>query len=358
MKSILSALSLLCIILMSGCQKKEFASPDQGRVISLKLSGVSTALLEFIYKDSVVATTQNSSEFVINTLLAVGDGAAKLEIRKKGSIDILQSQTILASPYNQNVSIYYDGDKLYDGLVKLGIKGYALSGELEFLSQGKVILSGTGVIDNSNNPAPILINKGEGQEVQVRKKGETAILFTKTIEASPSKQSLNFFFDGTSIVGNVQLDPPVDPKNMMIKAKFQTTFPNQFKGVDVDLVFYTRLTSAANTIIGTKMIPELLLKLPKDGSFNTLELPPLPGSNYIYSFDIVESGTYNLPYTSGSPLVVAGFTLKQNEGRYGILNFEAGKSKLLLLKDSRALVAATKSIYPSGAFTDLSQYFQ
>lgn len=358
MKSNFLILSLVGMVLMFGCQKKELADADQGRVINLKLTGVSTDLLEFIYKDSVVATTQNSSEFVINTLLAVDGGSAELGIRKKGSTTILQSQSISASPYNQNVSIYYDGAKLYDGLVRLGIKGYALSGELEFLSQGKVILSGTGVIDNSNNPAAILVNKDETAEVQVREKGGTEVLLTKTITADPLKQSLNFFFDGTSIVDNVQLDPPVNPQNMKIKVKFQTTFPNQFKGVDVDLVFYTRLASAANTIVGTRIFPELRFKLPKDGSFNSVELPPLPGPDYIYSFDVVESGTDNLPYTSGSPLVLAGFTLKPNEGRYGILNFEAGKSKLLLLKDARTLVVTGRSIYVSGAFTDLSQYFQ
>ena len=357
MKTNFLILSLLSLFLISGCQKKELASPDQSRVINLKLTGVSTEILEFIYKGSVVASTTNASQFVMTTLLAVDGEDAKLDIRKKGATGILQSQTISGSLYNQNVSVYYDGANLYDGLVELGIKGYALSGELEFLSQGKVILSGTGVIDRVSNPALILINKGETRDIQVRKKGETEILYTKTIEASPSRQSLNFFFDGTSLVGNVALDPPVNPQNMMIRAKFETKFPNQFKKVDVDIVFYA---NNQTTKVATKISPEIRFTLAKDGSFNSIELPPLPGTNYFYSFDIFEKGTNNVPYSSlTTPLIPSGFPFVANNGRFGVLNFEAGKSKLFLIKDkSNLITTAPRGSALSGELTDLSQYCQ
>lgn len=353
---------VMLIAFYTACNKKELASPDQGKVIKLTITGNSTEQLEFIYKDEVIATPKDPNNININTLLSVNGQDEELKIRRKGTTEILQSKKITNTPYAQNINIYYDGTKVYENAVTLLLKGYAISGELEFLIDGKLSGEGSAQIEKS---LTLPMDNNGTRELTIRKKGETAILFTKTIPASPARQQLVFFFDGTSIVDNVQLDPPANPQNMMIKARFQTTYPLQFKNVDIDLVFYTRLATAANTVVGTKMVPELRFKLPKDGSFQTLELPPLPGSNYIYSFDIVESGTTLDPYTSGSPLVLAGATIKPNEGRATTqylsdpIKFEAGKSKLLIITDQRTLVAASKSIYISGGkTTDLSQYFQ
>jgi len=350
------------VTLSLSCRKAELLQPEPAKIIQLSVTGSTNVELEYLYKDSIIATPP-AGGISLKTLLAVKDQNAVLKIRKKGTVEILLTRTITAAPFDQNVSIFYDGTKIYNSSVTLTIKGYAISGELEFLLDGNVISSGTDLVEKTLS---ILIDKGTTREFQIRKKGETAILLTKTIESTTPVQKISYLFDGTKIADNIKIDPPVNPANMMLTAKFQTAFPNQFKNVDVDLVFYTRLKTASNTTVGTKVSPELRFTLPKDGTFNSIELPPLPGPNYIYSFDIVEKGTNNLPYTSGSPLVLTGYTLKPNEGRitsafadYG-LNFQAGTSKLFLIIDAKTTVTSpTKSVYVSGGrLTDLSQYFQ
>lgn len=352
------------IALGLSCRKAELLQPEPPKVIQLSISGNTEVDLEYLYKDSVIADTKTGTTNSINikTLLTVKDQNATLKVRKKGTAEILLTKNITATPFDQSISIFYDGTKVYNNSISLAIKSYALSGELEFLLDGNLFTSGTGAI---NKVSSILIDKGTTREITIRKKGETAILLKKIIESTNAQQNIGFFFDGNKIVDNVKLDPPANPANMMISAKFETTFPIQFKGVDVDLVFYTRPSSAANTVVGTKVIPEIRFTLPKDGSLNSIELPALPGANYIYSFDIVEKGTNSYPYNSGTPLVINGYTLKPNEGRVTSafatdgFNFQAGKSKLFVITDARTSVAATKTIYVSGGrLTDLSQYFQ
>lgn len=370
MKANLLKLYMACVMLITlytACNKKELASPDQGKVVKLTIVGNSTEQLEFIYRNEVIAAPKDPGQIVINALLSVNGQDEELKIRKKGTTEILQSKKITNTPYAQNINIYYDGTKIYENAIILLLKGYAISGELEFLIDGKLSVEGSAQIEKS---LTLLMDNNGTRELTIRKKGETAILFTKTIGATPALQPLVFFFDGTNIVGNVQLDPPADPKNMMIKARFQTTFPNQFKNVDVDLVFYTRLLLSSNASVGTKITPEIRFTLPKDGSFNTIELPPLPGPEYIYSFDIYEKGTNIEPYNPGVPLTLTGYTIKPNEGRVtsayvdfpeNRLNFQAGKSKLLIITDSRtlAVVAGTRSVFISGGkVNDLSKYFQ
>jgi len=351
---LLSAIAALSL----SCRKAELLQPEPVKIIQLNVTGASNVELEYLYKDSVIASPP-AGGINVKTLLTVKDQQATLKVRKKGSTEILLTKTITAVPFDQNISIFYDGTKIYNTSVSLGIKGYALSGELEFLVDGNVFLSGTGKVDNLS---PILIDKGTTREITVRKKGETTILLTKTIESATPRQNINFFFDGIKIADNVKLDPPLNPANMAIKAKFETVFLPQFKNVDVDLVFYTRLkplSTAAYATAGTKVLPELRFTLLKDGSFNQIELPPLPDASYIYSFDIVEKGTNTVPYTTTSaPFVLATFPFKLNEGRYGEIIFEAGKSKLFVINDTKNALANTRSTYFSGKITDLSQYFQ
>lgn len=363
-------LVLFAVIGLSlSCSKTELLSPEPLKIVKLKILGTSEVDLEYLYKDSVIAESKiiNSNGINITTLITLKDEDGDLKVRKKGTSEILLTKTIASAPFDQNINIYYDGNKIYDNTISLGIKGFALSGELEFLLDGNVFLSSTGEL---NKVSSILIDKGTTREISIRKKGETAILLSKTIESATARQNIVYFFDGTKIVDNVKLDPPVNPSNMMISARFETIFPNQFKGVDVDLVFYTRLLSAGNTSVGTKVTPEIRFTLLKNGSFNSIELPPLPGPEYIYSFDIYEKGTNIEPYNPGSPLTITGYVIKPNEGRvtsayvnydYSRINFQAGKSKLLIITDSKtaAIVAGTKSIYVSGGVvTDLSKYFQ
>jgi hypothetical protein len=345
------------IALSLSCRKAELLQPEPAKIIQLTVTGASDVALEYLYKDSIIAAPPIGG-INVKTLLSVNDQNATLKVRKKGTSEILLTKTITAVPFDQNISIFYDGTKIYNNSVSLGIKGYALSGELEFLLDGNVFLSGTGIV---NKVSPILIDKGTTREITVRKKGETAILFTQTIESATTHQNIGFFFDGIKIVDNVKLTPPANPANMMISAKFETTFAPQFKNVDVDIVFYTRLkvlSTVSYAIAGTKVMPEVRVTLLKDGSFNQIELPPLPDAGYIYSFDIVEKGTNTVPYTTTSaPFVLAAFPFKPNEGRYGEITFETGKSKLLVINDTKNVLATTRSTYFSGKITDLSEYF-
>ncbi len=347
---------MLLFMLCVSCNKKELAVLDEGKVVKLTVKGNSTEQLEFIYKDEVIAETKTLPAFELNTLLSVDEKDAEIKIRKKGSTETLKSKLISASSYNQDLTVYYDGNKIYDNSVTLLIKGYALSGELELLVDGTMLLSGTGIIENGSGTV-ILMDKGMTRELQIRKKGESTALLTRTIEVLPARQPVSFFFDGKAIVDNVKLDPPADPANMMVKAKFETQWPANFKGVDVELVLYTKdpRTNAA----AVKTSPEIRFTLFKDGSFNSIELPPIP-ANYIYSYDIVEKGTDQVPYVNlAPPILTNGFPFAPNMGRYGELKFEAGKSKLILMRDSRNLVASpARATLLSGTGTDLSQYFQ
>ena len=360
MKSKFSTIAFSAIMLLSlslGCSKQELAQPDPGKVIKLLIIGASTEDLEFIYNDKIVAATLRPGQLSLEALLQVKESGPDLQVRKKGSAEILQQTKLAPVPYNQQVSIYYDGTKLYNGSTALTIKGYAISGELEFLMGSTVLYTGTGVI-NTTSPINIPIDKGTTREVTIRKKGETTVLATKTI-SSDAKQSLNFFFDGVNLVNNVKLELPANPANMFVSAKFETIFPLYFKNVDVDLVFFVKNT-ASGTVMKTS--PEIRLTIPT-GQFSKIELPPLPGPSpqYVYSFDIYEKGTNTVPYTTTTaPFINALFPFKQNEGLYGgTIAFEANKSMLLLIKDSRTLkTTLPRNSYLSGSIDDLSQYFQ
>jgi len=361
---------MLAVIGLSlSCSKVELLSPEPLKLVKLNITGTSEVDLEYLYKDSVIAESEimNSKGINLNMLITLNDQEGVLKIRKKGASEILLTKAIAATPFEQNINVYYDGNKIYNNTISLGIKGFALSGELEFLLDGVVFSSNSGAVDNVRT---ILINTGTTREISIRKKGETAFLLTKTIESATARQNIVYFFDGTKIVDNVKLDPPANPQNMMIKARFKTSFPLQFKNVDVDLVFYTRILTSPPINVGTKVTPEIRFTLQKEGSFNTIELPPLPGPEYVYSYDIYEKGTNIEPYNPGTPLTITGYTIKPNEGRVSSayinfqdtrIDFQAGQSKLLILTDGTrtGIVAGIKSTFISGGrVNDLSQYFQ
>lgn len=355
--------SILAVVLLLSlsCSKSELLESEPSRVIQFTLLGTSTVDLEYLYRDSVIATTNASNGgFNIKTLLSVKDSNTKLQVRKKGSTEIILSKDVMPAPFDQNVAIYYDGTKVYDQTISLLIKGYALTGELEFLLDGNVILSKSGAVDSRSS---ILIDKGTSREIQIRKKGETAILFSKNITSTEASQTLNFFFDGTNIVDNVKLKSPVNPANMHVSAKFQSIYTTivYYKPVDVDLVFYERNIA---TGVATKITPEIRFTLQANGSFNDIELPALTNpKDFVYSCDIVEKGTNNLPYTAAAtvaPYVLASFAYQPNAGRLGNpIVFEAGTSKLLTIGDGRFLKTTTPRFTSYGiTVTDLTQYFK
>jgi hypothetical protein len=347
----------LCIIsaalLLTSCTKQEVFRANS-RVVQLTIQGNTTEDLDYIYKDSIVGSTKAGGISVSLLLSVTGDNAGISIVRKSNS-DTLQQKPVTVAPYAQIMSIYYDGTNLYDSVVSVQLKGYALSGQLECKLDNQLLYTGTGTI---NTQVAIPINKNTSRTVKLFKAGDTEPLISKTIASSPARQTLSFFFDGSKIVENIQLTPPANPANMMVTAQFQTAYSIFFRNVDVDLVFYVKNTV---TSIAVKTNPEIRFTLPVSGSLRSIELPPLPAATgYVYSYDIFEKGTNTVPYNTATPgFASASFPFKENEGRYGDFNFEAGASKLWLIKDRKnTRTAAPKGTYFSGEITDLSKYFQ
>jgi hypothetical protein len=345
------------LLLLCACNKSELEDSNQTNVVNITVKGSTTGDLEFIYNDTVIATWLGPNQnpgFI--KLISVDSKSEEVKIREKGTSNILGTITILPSPFNQSFNVYYDGNTIYNNAVSYHIKGYALTGELEVLLDENVVLTGTGAITGDIN---IGIEKGQTRQIQVRQKGETMALITKTINSSPDTQSLAFFFDGASIVDNIQLNPPLNSENMAISAKFESTLPDIFKGVDVDIVFYIRTISTYETVLTS---PEIRLTLPADGSFSpTIDLPPLPNTtDYEYNFDIYEKGTSTVPYNTSS--LSALYPVKPNLGLRGQgFSFEAGSTKLYIIKDVMSKIyapAAKRATYFYGNVTDLSEYFK
>lgn len=345
-------------LLISSCKKAEPMETTSPQIVKVEITGNTTKDLEFVFKDSVIASGRaNGNNFGSSVLLNIAGEQAEIKVREKGASAILDTWTV-SSAFNQTFSIYYDGHAVYDGTVAYQIKGYAMAGELEFLLDGNVVAEGSLKIDRTVN---FLINKDVARELQVRVKGTTTSLITKQILASPATgQSMKFFFDGTNIVDNVALSPPLNPANMSITGQFKSVASGgTFKGTDVDLVFYIRNDAGIITIPN----PITRVKMPANGAFVTFELPPLPNQESFYTYDICEVGSDALPYTNFA--IAALYPPKLNKGKYGQLKFgdkyfEAGGSKLLLMQDANAIrttPAAEKGRYVYGKITDLSEYF-
>ena len=343
-------------LLTSSCKKQEPLLAEPPRVINLEFEGITTAVgIEVLYRDRIIFTVPASDDdFHTYLKIGVNEQGGELKIREQGATDFILTRPLKPSPYDQSISVYYDGNEIYNQMVTYDIKGYAMSGELEFLLDGKVVHEGSIKIAKS---LAVMINENSTRRLDVRKKGTTTILITKTIESSPATgQSLGFFFDGINMVDNVQVSPPANPTNMSITTQFKSTIIQPgpvFIPGNLDLVFFTR-NKTTNVIVKTS--PEIRIPLKSDGSFTTFELPPLPGTDFEYRFDIYQSGATTVPYdASAAPVKI----LEANQGRYGTsIVFAPGESKLFLINDNTQILRSPNRYVPYGQITDLSQYFQ
>ncbi|MDQ0640318.1 hypothetical protein QF042_003883 [Pedobacter sp. W3I1] len=143
------------ITLGLSCRKAELLQPEPAKIIQLTVTGTSDVALENLYKDSIIATPPVGG-INIKTFLSVKDQNATLKVRKQGTSEILLTKTITTVPFDQNISFFYDGTKVYNNAISLVVKGFALSSEIEFLLDGKLLSSGTSTI---NNTFFILIDK-------------------------------------------------------------------------------------------------------------------------------------------------------------------------------------------------------
>lgn len=355
MKQLLTIFLFISIALLHASCTKQEVLQSPSKVVKVIIQGNTTEDLEYIYKDSVVGSSLGINGGInLPLLLKLTGTNGNISIVKKSSKEVLQQKPVMNQPFEQTIQVFYDGTKLYDSLVVVNIKGYALSGKVNFMLDGKVVYSVTGAADQR---VAVLIDKNTPRTVTAVKDGDTQPLITKTIQSAPATQTLNFFFDGEKMVDNIQLTPPSNPAAMRITAKFQTTYPANFKGGDVDLVFYVKNTA---TSVAVKTDPEIRFTLPADGSLRSMELPPLPAATgYAYTCDIYAKGTTDEPYTKTTPFILAAFPFQKNLGLYGNFPFTAGASRLWLINDVKTLKTTTpRATYLSGGVTDLSIYFQ
>lgn len=359
--------AILLALAFNACKKQETFNTEIPQVIKLVIEGSTTNNLEFVFKDSIVASATGSfrREILLNT---AGINSPELYIREEGATEIISARPLNLTTFNQSMFVYYDNGNLYERLVRYTIKGYAQSGELEFLLDGNPILTGTLAI---NKTISILLKENEQRQLEVRKSGETTVFITDEIEPDVAEQSMVFFFDGTEVVDGIEIAPPQNPENMAVTAQFKTKYtdPNSTSlyfigGNEVDLVFYTRQKGYENQVRTTpenKVDPEIRITIPTDGTFVNFELPPLADPNMEYSFDIVEKETENIPYIKGTKASSSVPDVRANQGRYGSgIIFEQGLSKLLLIGDNNKSESnpTPRARLPIPAITDLSQYFQ
>lgn len=358
----------LILLLFSACEEGEQLEPVSPQVVKVALTGSTTKELEFIYKDNVVASQGVGTGFGSQVLLDVSGQDSEITVREKGSTVILNTWNVNPAIFSQTFSIFYDGTAAYDGVVRFKVKGFAMEGELEFLLDGNPLAEGSSKIDKI---LPIFINKTESRQLQVRKKGETTILLSKTVNGEPiDGQSLTFLFDGTKIVDNIKIDPPANPDNMAISAQFTSTYndPNSnvlyfTGGSKVDLVFYIRKKGMENYVRiqpEPKANPEIRIPLPLDGTNVSFELPPLANPDEEYSVDICREGTEEIPYIRGAKALALFPAIMANKGRYGSgIIFSKGSSKVLVIKDGNSIgtTPTPRHYIPIAKITDLSEYF-
>src|SRR5690606_37387949 len=194
-----------------------------------------------------------------------GDTDGEIQVREMGSTDILTTRTITTSPFEQNLSIYYDNGEIYSDMVFYNVKGYVQSGDLEFVVDDKVLGEVSFAVDMRLD---ILLNEGENTELQVRVKGETEPRMTIPIDVNQTGGDIRFFFDGTEMIEDLpELTPPYEPATMAINAQYHPistgSLPTTFSGeAEVDLVFFVRSSATNNS--GTVPNPGIRISVPTD----------------------------------------------------------------------------------------------
>ena len=290
-----AGLGLLCLSTFS-CKKLELAVPEPPNIINLTLTGVTlTDTLEFVKDGKVIGHTKSgrANQDVVTELVMVKGGSAEIQIRLKGHTEILGTRSIDGTAKRQELTYYFDGKKMYADFVSVKAKGFA-QGDIEFVVDDKVVGSGNGKDFTEVN---IGVDANQTRQLQVRKKGSTAVLLNREVKYGAASTPLVFYFDGEKIFDRIDAGLPANPANMLIIASF-TNKVGVYRG-PVDLIFYKgKLWDESYKTTATTM----RIELPADGSFSKgIELPPLPETESlnknVYTFRIVKRGTLDeLPY--------------------------------------------------------------
>lgn len=334
----------------SSCKKQELGETKIQKVILLTIQGTKGIkdTLEFVKNNIVIAQIGSSDQNFLTTVKVSADHPEVI-VRRKGDSKILANRTVSPNLVKQTISCYYDGEKVFGNSIKLKVKGYAISGTLELLLDGKIIGSGTGA--ELAKTLDIGVDEGKNRQIQIRRKDENTALLTKDIVASELTQSLIFYYDGTTIVDKIDAGVPVNPANMLLSAKFSSKV-DVFRA-PADLIMLKEKAGVYTTT-------DLIIQLNSNGSFSkAIELPSLamePG--YQYVFKIVKRGTTDeLPYD----LTNATKPTKPDSGRK-LISFTAGSSSILVITDEKTETttgpATRRGTLISLTTTDIGQYFK
>lgn len=337
----------------TGCKKQELAEPKAVKIVNLQIRGTkgATDTLEFVKDGKVIAQTINNNESfnLADVKVSVEDEHSSLTVRLKGHSEILATRKISANQFDQIINCYYDGERAYGNFVSLKIKGYASTGTLELVLDGKTIGSGTGT--ELSKTMSLGVDDGKSRQLQVRKQGETAILLTREIPADQSAQSLAFYYDGTNIFDKIDIGQPVNPANMLLSIKFNSKV-SVFQG-PADMVV---LKEKAGVFTPT----DLRIEIGTDGAFSkAVELPSLTaetGTNYFVK--IVKRGTNDeLPYDFTNSVK----PIKPESGRK-LITFTPGGSSILIITDEKVETtvgpASRRGTVINLLVTDIAQYFK
>lgn len=335
------------------CKKQELAEIKIPKVMLLSIQGTKGVkdTLEFVKNNIVIAQVGNENQSFLTSVKVSADKNPEIIVRRKGRAEILATRTLSPDSVKQTISCYYDGEKVYGNSIKLKVKGYAITGTLELLLDGKVIGSGTGA--ELTKTLDLGVDDGKNRQVQIRKKDENTPLLTKEIVANELTQSLVFYYDGTKIFDKIDAGVPVNPANMLLSVKFTSKYDALFRAPADLMILKGKDGEDVYTPIG-------VIELSSDGSFSkAIELPSLASEpRYTYSVKIVKRGTADeLPYD----LTNTATPLKPGAGRLR-LNYTAGSSSILVITDEVTQTTtgspARRGTQISLITTDIGQYFK
>ncbi|MNK03591.1 hypothetical protein D3C87_214400 [compost metagenome] len=352
--------SCLCLLWLSAfsCKKLELAESDPPNVINLFVKGTTlTDTLEFLKDGKVIGQTEKVHGGFNVKVVMVDDVSTALKIRLKGHTEILDTRTIDGSIKTQNITYYFDGEKIYADFVPVNVKGFA-QGEVEFVIDDKVLGSVSGAFGpGSGKEVPIInigVDAGQTRQLQVRKKGTTKSLMNKEVKAGAAAIPWIFYFDGEKVLDKIEAGPPANPANMVLIASF-TSKLNIFRG-PADLVLY-ELEQGKPSYESTATT--MRIELPEDGTFSkSIEILAIQQTDRIksYVFRIVKRGTLTeLPYDLTNEILpmlpIAGFSANT-------LVFTPGGSAILTISDRKEYDDwdGGTGIYPM--VIDIAPYFK
>lgn len=346
-KPILCIGLILVLGLMYGCSKQQIVKPI-GETVTLTVNVIAPNDTLELLKDGKVFFQSKTTENV--TKISVGEGGTEIQIRKKGDTEILATRIVHPHAFQQTIEIIFEDGKVYEKFINLVITGFKASGVLEIYIDGKLVPS-NGMDENGNPPIPtdarVPIAPGQNRLVEVRKRGETAVLASQVIVPDQEKQEFKFYYDGEKNISTINVGPLSNPENMLVIARFSSTV-GVYAG-PADFVLFKNVNGVVTNL-------KEKIELPEDGSFGkTIELPSLPPKGVYYG-KIVKRGTISeLPYNTANEMLPIRPLYEI------IVNFTAGGAAIFSLKDNKVVrerPAALKGTTFSLVGNDIARYIK